>query len=88
MPEQKISRLLVANRGEIALRVMRSCHEMGIQTIAVYGDGEEHAQHVRYASDAYRIPEGAGLPYLRIDALIDIAGALAPMRCRRPSHIK
>lgn len=73
MPEQKIARLLVANRGEIALRVMRSCHELGIETVAIYGDGEENAQHVRYATDAYRIPDGTGLPYLRIDAIVETA---------------
>jgi acetyl-CoA/propionyl-CoA carboxylase, biotin carboxylase, biotin carboxyl carrier protein len=73
MQDPTISRLLVANRGEIALRVMRTCHEMGIETVAVYGEGEEHAQHVRYATDAYRIPDGPGLPYLRIDALIETA---------------
>jgi acetyl-CoA/propionyl-CoA carboxylase, biotin carboxylase, biotin carboxyl carrier protein len=71
--QREISRLLVANRGEIALRVMRTCHEMGIETIAVYGDGEERARHVQYATDAYRIPEGPGLPYLRIEALLDVA---------------
>lgn len=68
-----ISRVLVANRGEIALRVMRTCHEMGIKTVAVYGDGEENAPHVRYATDAYRVPDGPSLPYLRINALIEVA---------------
>jgi acetyl-CoA/propionyl-CoA carboxylase, biotin carboxylase, biotin carboxyl carrier protein len=73
MTRREISRLMVANRGEIALRIMRTCHEMGIETVAVYGDGEEDAQHTRYATEAYRIPDGAGLPYLRIDALIEVA---------------
>ena len=73
MTQRTIDRILVANRGEIALRIMRTCREMGIATVAVYGDGEERAQHVLYADDAYRIPDGEGLPYLRIDALIDIA---------------
>jgi acetyl-CoA/propionyl-CoA carboxylase biotin carboxyl carrier protein len=73
MTRREISRLMVANRGEIALRIMRTCHEMGIETVAVYGDGEEDAQHTRYATDAYRIPDGPGLPYLRIDALIEVA---------------
>lgn len=73
MPEQKIRRLLVANRGEIALRVMRSSHEMGIETVAIYDDGEKQAQHVRYATDAYHIPEGQGLAYLRIDAIVETA---------------
>ncbi|HWV34484.1 MAG TPA: biotin carboxylase N-terminal domain-containing protein [Thermomicrobiales bacterium] len=73
MAERTIERVLVANRGEIALRVMRTCREMGIASIAVYGEGEEQAQHVRYADDAWRIPDGPGLPYLRIDALVEIA---------------
>lgn len=47
MTRREISRLMVANRGEIALRIMRTCHEMGIETVAVYGDGEEDAQHTR-----------------------------------------
>jgi acetyl-CoA/propionyl-CoA carboxylase biotin carboxyl carrier protein len=73
MTQRTINRILVANRGEIALRIMRTCHEMGIGTVAVYGDGEEHAQHVLYADDAWRIPDGHGLPYLRINALLEIA---------------
>ena len=71
-----IERLLIANRGEIALRVARACRELGIHAIAVYGDGEEDAPHVRYADDAYRLPAqpgDAGLPYLNIEALIDVA---------------
>ena len=66
-----IERLLIANRGEIALRVARACRELGIHAIAVYGDGEEDAPHVRYADDAYRLPAqpgDAGLPYLNIEA--------------------
>ena len=73
MKTNDIRRLLIANRGEIALRVMRTAHEMGIETIAIYGDGEEHARHVQYASEAYRIGEGDGLPYLRIPQILEIA---------------
>lgn len=72
--KQDIRKLLVANRGEIALRVMRTAHEMGIETIALYGDGEENARHVRYATESYRIGDGPGLPYLRIPQIIEIAG--------------
>lgn len=68
-----IKRLLVANRGEIALRVMRTAHEMGLETIAIYGDGEENARHVLYANEAWRIGDGEGLPYLRIPQIIEIA---------------
>lgn len=75
MQQREIRRLLIANRGEIALRIMRTAHEMGIETIAIYGDGEERARHVLYANDAYRIGDGDGLPYLRIDQIVEIAKA-------------
>lgn len=68
-----LRRVMIANRGEIALRVIRACREVGISPIAVYGEGEEHARHVLAADDAYRIPAGATLPYLDIPALIEIA---------------
>jgi pyruvate carboxylase len=85
LTECNIRRVLVANRGEIALRIMRACREMGIASVAVYGDGEEHAPHVRYADDAWRIPEGPGLPYLRIEGLIDVARrAKAAFSARNP----
>jgi len=70
-----IERLLIANRGEIALRVMRACREMGIVSIAVYGEGEESAPHVRYADEAYRLAPSTGLPYLAIDAVVEVAVA-------------
>jgi len=67
-------RVLIANRGEIALRVIRACREMGIEAVAVYGEGDEDALHVRAADDAYRLPSASpGLPYLNIPALVEIA---------------
>ncbi len=66
-------RALIANRGEIALRIIRACRELGISPVAVYGEGEEQAMHVRAADDAYRIPPGPGLAYLDIAAIVDIA---------------
>ncbi|HEU4793441.1 MAG TPA: acetyl-CoA carboxylase biotin carboxylase subunit [Nitrolancea sp.] len=66
-------KVLVANRGEIALRVMRACRELGVATIAVYGAGELDAPHVRYADEAYRIPSDQPIPYLDIAALIEVA---------------
>lgn len=69
----QVGRLLIANRGEIALRIMRTAHEVGIETIAIYGDDEENARHVQYASEAWRIGEGDSLPYLRIPQIVDIA---------------
>lgn len=67
-------KLLVANRGEIAVRVMRACREMGIGTVAVYSDCDRDALHVRMADEAHRIGPGpATESYLRIEALIDVA---------------
>lgn len=67
------AKILVANRGEIALRVMRSCRDLGIPSVAVYSDGEQSAPHVRYADEAWRIESDAPIPYLDIDALLRIA---------------
>ncbi len=68
------SKILVANRGEIAVRVIRACREMGIESIAVYSDVDRHALHVRYADYAYRIgPPQASESYLNIDKLLEIA---------------
>jgi acetyl-CoA/propionyl-CoA carboxylase biotin carboxyl carrier protein len=80
-----IQRVLIANRGEIALRVIRTCRELGISPIAVYGDGEERARHVRAAADAYRIPTTNVLPYLNVDAMIDIA-ARANVQAIHPGY--
>ena len=68
----KITKVLIANRGEIALRIMRSCREMGISTVAVYSDADRNALHVRYADEAIHIgPSPAAKSYLLIDKIID-----------------
>jgi acetyl-CoA/propionyl-CoA carboxylase biotin carboxyl carrier protein len=74
---RSIRRLLIANRGEIALRIMRACREMGIVSIAVFGDGEESAPHVRYADEAYRLRSSAGLAYIDGAAVLGVARSAA-----------
>ncbi|MCP4116096.1 MAG: acetyl-CoA carboxylase biotin carboxylase subunit [Desulfobacteraceae bacterium] len=69
-------KILVANRGEIALRVISTCREMGIETVAVYSDVDIHAAHVLAADHAVRIgPPEPSLSYLNIDAVIEAAKA-------------
>jgi acetyl-CoA carboxylase biotin carboxylase subunit len=78
MPEAPlpIRRLLIANRGEIALRVIRTAHETGIDTVAVHSDVDRNALHVRRAHRAVRIgPPPPAESYLNIAALIDAARA-------------
>ena len=72
-----ITRLLVANRGEIAFRIIRACREIGIETAAVYSDADANARHVRAADFAVGIgPAPAGESYLNIAAVIDAARAV------------
>lgn len=72
----KIRKLLIANRGEIARRIIRTAHELGIQTVAVYSDADACAQHVREASAAYALGGNASADtYLRIDKLLAAAKA-------------
>ncbi len=69
-----IRKLLVANRGEIALRIMRSAREMGIKTVAVYSEADRQALHVRFADEAIFIgPPASAESYLRMDKIIEAA---------------
>lgn len=69
-----MKKILIANRGEIALRVMRTAHEMGIETVAVYSEADRNALHVRYAGEAYCIgPAPSSQSYLRMDKIIETA---------------
>ncbi|HET8770510.1 MAG TPA: acetyl-CoA carboxylase biotin carboxylase subunit [Gemmatimonadaceae bacterium] len=69
-----LRKVLIANRGEIALRIVRACQEMGIRSVAVYSDADAHAPHVRAADEAVHIgPAAASESYLRGDHLIEVA---------------
>jgi acetyl-CoA carboxylase biotin carboxylase subunit len=69
-----IKKVLIANRGEIAVRVIRSCRELGIATVAVYSDADRTAKHVRYAGEAYHIgPSPSKESYLDGDKIIATA---------------
>jgi acetyl-CoA carboxylase, biotin carboxylase subunit len=71
---KKIRKILVANRGEIALRIMRSAREAGIQTVAVFSEADRKSLHVRYADEAVCIgPPPSSESYLRIDKILDAA---------------
>src|SRR5689334_22041405 len=68
------SKVLIANRGEIALRVIRACHELGIHAVAIYSDADARAPHVREADEAVNIgPAPSSESYLRGDRIVDVA---------------
>jgi acetyl-CoA carboxylase, biotin carboxylase subunit len=69
-----VKKILIANRGEIAVRIIRACREMDISPVAVYSECDRAALHVRLADEAYAIgPSAPGESYLRIDRLLDAA---------------
>lgn len=72
--EKKINKVLIANRGEIAIRVMRTCRELGIKTVAVYSDADKGALHTLFADEAVHIgPAPSKESYLVIDKIIGAA---------------
>src|SRR5438046_637980 len=75
------SKILIANRGEIALRIIRTCREMGVKTVAVYSEADKHSLHVRFADEAVCIgPPPGRESYLNMPRIIsaaDLTGAEA-----------
>jgi acetyl-CoA carboxylase biotin carboxylase subunit len=71
---EKIKKIVIANRGEIAVRIIRACREMGIRAVAVYSDADRAALHVRLADEAYPIgPSPASESYLKMQHILDVA---------------
>lgn len=71
---RKINKVLVANRGEIAIRIMRTCREMDIATVAVFSDADRTSMHVRYADEAYHVgPAPSKDSYLKAEKIIEVA---------------
>lgn len=74
MAIKKIEKILIANRGEIACRIMKTAHKMGIECVAVYSDADEFSQHVQLADEAWYLgPSSAKESYLRADKILEIA---------------
>jgi acetyl/propionyl-CoA carboxylase alpha subunit len=67
-------KILIANRGEISRRVIRTCRDMGVKTVAVYSDADMNSMFVKEADEAYRIgPPQSSDSYLRMDTILEVA---------------
>ena len=76
--------LLIANRGEIACRVIRTCRRLGVETVALFSDADRAAMHVAMADEAYHVgPAPAALSYLDANRILDIAAASAMASSQR-----
>ena len=74
MGTRKIRRILVANRGEIAVRVIRACRDLGLESVAIYSEADREALHVRFANFSYPVgPPPATASYLDIDRILEVA---------------
>ncbi|NOR47465.1 MAG: acetyl-CoA carboxylase biotin carboxylase subunit, partial [Methanosarcinaceae archaeon] len=68
------NKVLIANRGEIAIRAMRACRELGVPTVAVYSEADKNALFAKYADEAYLIgPAPSSQSYLNMDVIINVA---------------
>nr|XP_027204066.1 propionyl-CoA carboxylase alpha chain, mitochondrial-like [Dermatophagoides pteronyssinus] len=71
--EERFNKVLIANRGEIACRVIRTCKSMGIKTVAIYSEIDSRALHVQHADEAYCVgPAPSGQSYLNVDVILDV----------------
>lgn len=69
-------KILIANRGEIARRVIKTCKKMGVKTVAVYSDADLHSMFVKEADEAYRIgPPPTNQSYLKMDTILEVIKA-------------
>ena len=72
-----IRKILIANRGEIAVRIVRACAELGITSVAIYTEADRHALHVKKADEAYHIGPDSIAGYLNIHRIVNLAVATA-----------
>jgi len=70
-----ITKILIANRGEIAVRIVRACAELGITSVAIYTDADRHALHVKKADEAYNIGPDSVAGYLNAHRIVNLAVA-------------
>ena len=71
---RRFRKVLIANRGEIAVRVIRACHDQGIDTVAVYSEADRAGLHVRLAKEAFFVgPAPSRESYLKIDTILEVA---------------
>lgn len=70
---KKFNKILIANRGEIASRVIRACKELGIKTVAIYSEADSQALHVKKADEAYLVGPGPISGYLNVNRIVDLA---------------